>query len=99
MKVIIRERAADDLDERYNWIAKDNPRAARDMVLRVHDRIAWLERAALATWAALVDSRAHGNWSNTHMSSFTGSPTTRMKSLSFPSFTVPAIQNASHSIL
>jgi plasmid stabilization system protein ParE len=48
MKVIIRGKAADDLDQIYSWIAKDNPRAARDMVLRVHDRIARLELEALA---------------------------------------------------
>jgi plasmid stabilization system protein ParE len=28
MKVIVRERAEDDLDNIFQWITKDNPRAA-----------------------------------------------------------------------
>jgi plasmid stabilization system protein ParE len=38
MKVIVRRRAADDLDQLFRWIAKDNPRAAADMVARIRDR-------------------------------------------------------------
>jgi toxin ParE1/3/4 len=39
MKVIVRESAAIDLEEIFTWIAKDNPRAAADMVERIRLRI------------------------------------------------------------
>jgi len=48
MKIVIREGAADDLDKIYAWIAENNPRAAREMVIRIHDRIARLEHESLA---------------------------------------------------
>lgn len=48
MKVVIRRKAADDLEDIYNRISQDNPRAARDMLLRVRDRITRLELEALA---------------------------------------------------
>ena len=48
MKVIIRERAADDLDRIFEWIAEESPRAAADMVQRIRQRINWLELDALA---------------------------------------------------
>ena len=48
MRVIVRERAEDDLDEIFRWIAEDNPRAAAAMVARIRDRIALLELDALA---------------------------------------------------
>ncbi|HEX3971396.1 MAG TPA: type II toxin-antitoxin system RelE/ParE family toxin [Stellaceae bacterium] len=95
MKVIIRGKAADDLDQIYSWIAKDNPRAARDMVLRVHDRIARLELEALAHMGARVGSKGPENSSNTPTLSFTRSPLSAMKLLSFPSFMVPVAQNGS----
>ena len=43
MKVIIRESAEDDLDRIFNWIAKDNPHAAANMVARIRDHINLLE--------------------------------------------------------
>jgi plasmid stabilization system protein ParE len=48
MKVIVRRRAADDLDQLFRWIAKDNPRAAADMVAQIRDRINTLELTSLA---------------------------------------------------
>jgi plasmid stabilization system protein ParE len=48
MKVIVREAAEDDLDRIFAWIAKDNPRAAVNMVARLRDRINLLELDALA---------------------------------------------------
>ena len=48
MKVIIREAAEDDLDRIFTWIAKDNSRAAADMVSRIRERINRLELDALA---------------------------------------------------
>lgn len=39
MKIIIREKAADDLDGIFAWIAKDNPRVAAEVVRRIRDRI------------------------------------------------------------
>ena len=43
MKVIIRESAEDDLDRIFAWIAKDNARAAAEMVWRIQQRINRLE--------------------------------------------------------
>ena len=48
MKVTIRESAEDDLDRICAWIAKDDPRAATDMVSRIRDRIGLLEANNLA---------------------------------------------------
>ena len=48
MNVILRRSALDDLDRIYAWISKDNPRAAADMVVRIRDRISFLEIDALA---------------------------------------------------
>ena len=48
MKVIVRERAEDDLDDIFQWIAKDNPRAAAGVVSRIRDRINALELDSLA---------------------------------------------------
>lgn len=48
MKVIVRARAEDDLDDIFQWIAKDNPRAAASMVARIRDRINALEVNSLA---------------------------------------------------
>ena len=39
MKVVVRESAARDLEDIFNWISKDNPRAAADMVARIGLRI------------------------------------------------------------
>jgi toxin ParE1/3/4 len=48
MKVVLRKAALEDLDRIYAWIAKDNPDAAVGMVLRIFDRISFLEIDALA---------------------------------------------------
>ena len=48
MNVIVRAQAEDDLDDIFQWIAKDNPRAANAMVSRIQDRINALELDALA---------------------------------------------------
>ena len=48
MKVIIRARVDEDLERIFNWIAKDNPRAAANMIRRIRDRIDQLGHSALA---------------------------------------------------
>ena len=48
MKVIVRASAEDDLDRIFIWIAKNNPRAAAEMVARIRERIGRLELDALA---------------------------------------------------
>ena len=48
MKVVIQSKAEDDLEKLFRWIAKDNPRAAADMVARIRDRINSLELDSLA---------------------------------------------------
>jgi toxin ParE1/3/4 len=39
MKVVVRETAAGDLDDILDWISKDNPRAATNLVHRILARI------------------------------------------------------------
>ena len=39
MKVVVREAAALDLESIFAWIAKDNPRAAAEIVERIRIRI------------------------------------------------------------
>lgn len=39
MKVIVRDSATRDLEDIFNWISKENPRAAINMVKRVRLRI------------------------------------------------------------
>jgi toxin ParE1/3/4 len=48
MKVVVREKAEDDLDSIFQWIARDNPRAAAQMIGRIRDRINALELDSLA---------------------------------------------------
>ncbi|MEJ2379539.1 MAG: type II toxin-antitoxin system RelE/ParE family toxin [Pseudolabrys sp.] len=48
MKVVVLGKAEDDLTGIFQWIAKDNPRAAVEMVLRIRERINALELDALA---------------------------------------------------
>src|SRR6266545_2561280 len=42
MKIIVREKADDDLDGIFAWIVKDNPRAAASMIRRIRQRIGGL---------------------------------------------------------
>lgn len=39
MKIVVREAAAGDLDEILDWISKDSPRAAAQLVRRILARI------------------------------------------------------------
>ena len=39
MKVVIREQAFADLENIYNWIARENPSAARSVAQRVLDAV------------------------------------------------------------
>ena len=48
MRVFVRESAEADLDHIAEWIAKDNPAAARRVVTAIRDRINLLETDELA---------------------------------------------------
>jgi toxin ParE1/3/4 len=48
MRVVLRASALSDLDSIHNWIAKDSPPAAANMVSRIRDRISLLEIDGLA---------------------------------------------------
>lgn len=48
MKVIVREAAVRDIDSIFDWITKDNPRAAIEMVRRIQNRINRLAVPGLA---------------------------------------------------
>lgn len=42
MKIIVRAKADEDLDGIFAWIARDNPRAATEMIRRIRARIGLL---------------------------------------------------------
>jgi len=42
MKIVVRAKADQDLDGIFAWIAKDNPRAAIDVIRRLRNRIGTL---------------------------------------------------------
>ena len=48
MRIVFDPRAAEDLDAIFAWIARDNPRAAADMVERIEDRIRRLGQRGFA---------------------------------------------------
>ena len=48
MKLVIRRKAADDLAAIFAWIAKDNWRAAEQVVKRIRARICYLTTPGLA---------------------------------------------------
>ena len=48
MKVIVRAKAKDDIDDLFAWIAKDNPTAAIKMVVNIYAHINRLETDGLA---------------------------------------------------
>ena len=47
MKVVVHEDAARDLDDIFDWISKDNPSAAAELVRRIRVRINRLAIAGL----------------------------------------------------
>ena len=47
MKVTFDPAARDELDDIFHWIAKDNPRAAHDLIARIEAKVMRLELAAL----------------------------------------------------
>ena len=48
MRLLIRPEADADLDNIFEWIAKDNPRAATDMVRRIRAKLALLATTGFA---------------------------------------------------
>jgi toxin ParE1/3/4 len=48
MRVVLRTSALADLDGIHDWIAKDNPAAAAEMISRIRDRISLLEIKGLS---------------------------------------------------
>jgi plasmid stabilization system protein ParE len=41
MKIVVLKKADEDLDHIFEWIAKDNPRAAANVVRRNPSRAKW----------------------------------------------------------
>jgi plasmid stabilization system protein ParE len=54
MKVIVRQTAQRDLDDIFDWISQDSPRAAAQVVRRVLAAIDRLTFSGLSQWAARV---------------------------------------------
>jgi len=62
MKVIFDDEALDDLQRIFAWIAKDNRRAAEDLVARIFDKTERLTDPRLAErWDVRVWTPAHAN--------------------------------------
>jgi toxin ParE1/3/4 len=57
MKIIILQRADDDLDRIFSWIEKDSPRAAVSVIRRIREKIGLSPRAS-PIWDGLVAMRA-----------------------------------------
>ena len=53
MKVRFEHAARDELDRIHAWIAKDNPRAARDMMARIEEKVMRLETPGLTDMGRL----------------------------------------------
>jgi hypothetical protein len=64
MKVVIRETAAADLDGIFDWISQDSPRAAAELVRRIHARIKGSACRVFPISVDLGSSWEHENWSN-----------------------------------
>jgi plasmid stabilization system protein ParE len=60
-EIVIREKAGDDLENIYSWIANENPRAAVKLVRRLRDRIAWLGTPGLSHMGRPRSVPAPGN--------------------------------------
>jgi len=54
MKIVIHESAARDLDGIFDWISKDSPGAAAELVRRIQLRINRLLLPALRIWGGRV---------------------------------------------
>lgn len=39
MKITFEPAAQDELEQIFSWIAKDNPRAAAEMIARIEDKV------------------------------------------------------------
>jgi toxin ParE1/3/4 len=48
MKITFEPAARDELDEIFEWIAKDNPHAPRSMVARIEEKVMRLANPELA---------------------------------------------------
>jgi addiction module RelE/StbE family toxin len=48
MKILIRPEADSDLDAIYEWIAKDNPHAATEMIARIRAKLDLLAKTGFA---------------------------------------------------
>jgi toxin ParE1/3/4 len=48
MRVVIREKAADDIDSIFAWVAQNDPTAATELVRRIRARIRRLETPGFA---------------------------------------------------
>jgi plasmid stabilization system protein ParE len=71
MKIVIREQVDADLDRIFEWIAKDSPRAATEVIRRIRQRIGRLATPGLEHMGRPGLDPAHASWSSRHTSSFT----------------------------
>ena len=61
MKIVVHESAARDLDGIFDWISKDSPSAAAELVRRIQFRINRLAVQAFRIWEGQVWSKEREN--------------------------------------
>jgi len=64
MKISFEPVARDELNDIFEWIAKDNPDAAYKLIARIEERSRGSRRRTSHTWDVRVLSRGRENWSN-----------------------------------
>jgi len=91
MKVVVREAAAGDLDDILDWISRDNPRAAAELVRRILARIDRLAfRVSLTSVGRGWSKERANSWKRrTSLSTWWTSQRTRLRCS--PSFMVRGI--------
>lgn len=94
MKVTFEPAASDELDRIFDWIDRDNPRAALNMIARIEDKVMRLESPELTHMGRPGLAKVRASFSNGHISLSTRSTKTVRKSSSCPSFTARRIAKA-----
>jgi plasmid stabilization system protein ParE len=93
MKIVFDAAASGDLDRTYAWIARDNPRAAIDIIERIEAKVMRLATQGSNTWNAAAKSKARASFQKRRTSSFIGLTKTATRLSSSPCSTPLATVN------
>ena len=87
MRVTFDPAARSELDRVFEWIAKDNPRAAFEMIARIEAKVMRLGTPGLANMGVRVSSKVRVSFSNIRTSSSTKCTRSEMRLSSYRSCT------------